>query len=462
MSGSPLSAIARIDGAATWGTGFLLRGLQGEPFVLTAGHVADDPPLRVTFTGGFASDAALVVRGQGDWALLRCTDPAAAAALAQIAPIALDELEGPPSTPFDTFGYPRLYGAAGGALHGTVRRVPNGIDLYCKELPPGTMSTEAQGVSGAPCLVADVAVGVIHAVLDSAGMVVADTLQVTLATQIVAESGERLALDSDRALPYLAVVSTPLDNVNAANLASMAEKLQLPLVAGQQTDPLRRRVARGLLVATPEQVARALVSRQEIPALKEAAVMLVVHRESLWLRAATVAAMLEIIDRGGVAALDTTLEITVRHLLRRASWYRGYDERWYNNRHCLMVVPRVDTADAVVEAVIDSARTQLSLDAAKFKLLLDKRKVIAVLHEIVPRPAIATALINAELDKLRVVFMSVPHGADPNAVQPQVRWLLPKLQPDEMAWRDECNSAREVLSNGFGRDIASDEFDLLD
>lgn len=470
MSGrSPVDAIALVDGKGKRGTGFLVSAADGRSLVLTAGHVADAPPLKVTFAAhGFVSPASVARRTQGDaasaalrgtsdWAALECEQPLPPG----LNPIELDELDGPPSTPFDTFGYPNLYGwpGKGGPLHGVVRRAPGGvIQPFCVELD-GRAPGDAAGISGAPCLVADVAIGVIHEVLGLGNAVVGASLLVVPTSVIAHESGGVLAPATDPRLPYLPDTELPLEALNAGLLARMAERLELAEVAGHGATALRRRVARGLLVAQPEQVARALVSVKDVRTVRDAIGQLVVQRESLGIQSTTVQGALRLLD-GSVrsAALNATLEVSARLLLRRVSWVRGYGDRWYSATNCLIVNPAQDTAAAVVGAVRKEA-------AARFPRsdpgqLLNERVVFAAIYRTLPRPATCEALATA-FKTLRVMFCSDP-PPDPGVVDTGAEWLASFTAGTEREWRTTCLRARDHLRDHAGLTLDDDQFDRMD
>lgn len=468
MSGrSPVDAIALIEAKGTRGTGFVVRASDGRLLVLTAGHIADAAPLTVTFAAhGFSSPAAVApstagnpasapLRGKSDWAALACTQ----ALPAGLAPIELDELDGPPATPWETFGYSTLYGAPGkgGPLHGTVRRTPGGLQPYCTELD-GRTSDLAGGVSGAPCLVADVAVGVIYEVLGWGKTIVAGSLLVVPASVIASESGGVLAVATDPGLPYLGDTELPLEALNAPLLARMVKALELDEIAGQQAAQLRRRVARGLLIAAPEQVAKALVSVKDVKTVREASTQLVVQRESLGIAAPTVQGAVRLLEAGGAAALNATLEVSSRLLLRRVSWLRGYVERWYLPRNCLIVNPAEDTEAAVVEAV--RAEASAAFPGSDPDQLLNRRVVFAAIYRVLPRPTTRKALAGA-FAKLRAIFCS-DRPTDPAAPDLGAEWLEPFTAGDEQAWRNACLAARAHLRDNAGISYDDNQFDRME
>jgi hypothetical protein len=468
MSGrSPFDAIALVASTGKRGTGFLVRAADLRLLVLTAGHLADAPSLEVTFAAhGFKSPARVarrggagsaLLRGTSDWAALECEKKVPP----EVFPIELDELDGPPLTPFETFGYPNLYGwsGKGGPLHGTVRRVPGGaIQPYCVELD-GRPPSDAAGISGAPCVVADVAIGVIHQVLAQGNAVVGASLGVVPTSTIALESGGALAPATDPKLPYLPDTELPLEGLNPGMLARMAERLELDEIAGHQAATLRRRVARGLLVAPPEQVARALVSVKDVKAVRDAIVQLMVQRESLGIQSTTVQGALRLLD-GGVraAALNATLEVSARLLLRRVSWVRGYGDRWYSAANCLIVNPAQDSAAAVVSAVRKEA-------IARFRRpdpdpVLNQRVVFAAIFRTLPRPTTCAALAK-EFKTLRVMFCSDP-PPDPAASEPGAEWLASFTAGDEHEWRTTCLRARDHLRDNAALTFDDDHFDRMD
>jgi hypothetical protein len=88
------------------------------------------------------------------------------------------------------------------------RRPDNEIQPRCDELAGGGADAAA-GISGAPCLVADVAIGVIHEVLAYGGAVVGGSLLVVLVSTIAAEGGGAITtaeLPTEQADPRWAAI----------------------------------------------------------------------------------------------------------------------------------------------------------------------------------------------------------------------------------------------------------------
>lgn len=465
---SPVDAIAYIRGNDSWGTGFLVRAADRRLLVLTAGHLADDPPLEVTFaTRKFTSAATVarrdkddadspLLRGTSDWAALECTLPLPS----DLAPIELDDFDGPPTTPFETFGYPKLYGypGDGGPLHGVVRRGSGDeIRPFCHELDHGRDPDYASGISGAPCLVADVAVGVITNVLAHGGTTVGGTILLVLASTIARESDGLFKLATDPGLPYLPDTELPLAALNAGLLQRMVKALELEPVAGQQADALRRRVARGLLIAEPEQVAHALVSVKDVGAVREAAAQLVVQRESLGIMLATVRGALRLFEPRGAVALNATLEVSARLLLRRVSWVLGYEARWYLPANCLVVVPDADNETAVVNAVRRAARQQFLCPDPDS--VLNSRVMFAAIYKTLPRPTTRKALADA-FPELRIIFCS-ERPSDAAAPPMAAEWLSLFTVNDECQWRTKCLSARSHLRHHAAISLDDDHFDRM-
>jgi len=463
-----VDAIARVDGNGTRGTGFLVRAVDGRLLVLTAGHVADFPPLTVTFAAnGFSSPATVehrdphdpaspLLRGTADWAALACTAPVPG----EIDPIELDDLDGLPATPFETFGYPNLYGwpGNGGPMHGMLRRAANGaIQPFCNELD-GKAADLAAGISGAPCLVADVAIGLVNAVLAIGDTVVGGSLLVVPASTIAGESGGALALSTDPGLPYLAETQRPLEALNDGMLQDMVNALELAPVAGQHLQALRRRVARGLLLAQPDNVAHALVSVKEERSIREAAAHVVVRRESLGIPSTTVQGALRLLDSGGTVAFDATLEVSARLLLRRVSRVRGNGTRWYMPKFCLVVNPAADNDAAVVSAVRSEAAAIFpGSDPDK---LLNERVMFAAIFRTLPRPTTRNALTKA-FKLLRVMFCS-DRPTDLTAPDLGAVWLAAFTADYEHTWRSTCLGARDHLRDNAVTALNDDQLDRMD
>lgn len=461
-----VDAIALIEGAGgSWGTGFLVRATDGRLLVLTAHHVANKPPLTVRFAATGVTWHAVIADHAGaplaspasDWAALACTTVAATApgvvaptALDAPAPLLLDELANFSSAldRFHTFGYPNLYGwqKRGGALHGAMRAVPGGgLEPCCLELV-GRKATDGQGLSGAPFLVADVAVGLIKEVLaDHTGQALAGTAVLVPARTIVGESRGAFALATDPELPYRALVEERLADVKTAGvLGLMANALGLGAVAGGADPLLRGRVVRGLLSARPVQIVQAWnASTLDAAARGPTTCAMLVLRESLWLHAATVRDVVALGERGGVAAFEAELEVTARQLLRRASWARGWIEHWHRAAYCVIVTPTAIDVAGIVDEIEREIANQLfagTRDRARIQQRSKKRPLFVMIFNTHPRPALCAAITQAFGD-VRVVFFSRTRGTE----LAELWWGTPLPADAERTWRDDCVEGRDEL-----------------
>lgn len=239
-------AIARVevDGgmdAPRRGTAFLIT----RELVLTALHVVDGAArIELVFEAGRAvahTTAATVARqgpggADGDWALLTCTTPPAdtpALPLDAVIPVA-----GPVT--WDTFGY-AAYGQPGGYFTGVVRGAGSPIDLRCEELD-AQLEGRAQGISGAPCIVDGVAIGLITAGRQVQGTVVGASLQAIASEAIVAACGGAVQRDSIGPYPYDAWFESTVAALDAGALADLTRALGLS--GERRGQALVRRVAR--------------------------------------------------------------------------------------------------------------------------------------------------------------------------------------------------------------------------
>ena len=159
-----VGSIARVDAGRSRGTAFLIA----PRLLLTALHVVArrrDPPewhadIVVRFGGGpplKADPIRVAYSVKRDWALLKCDGSPAGAV-----PVGVQNRSG---VDWETYGYPAL-GPDGMAIGGTVRLLAASglIQLYSEELAAGK-GGDPGGLSGAPCVVDGVAVGILVSAL---------------------------------------------------------------------------------------------------------------------------------------------------------------------------------------------------------------------------------------------------------------------------------------------------------
>jgi hypothetical protein len=277
-------AIARIevDGgldAPRRGTGFLIT----RELVLTALHVVEGAArIELVFEAGRTvahRTAATVTRpgpggADGDWALLTCATPPA-----DTIPLPLDALI-PAAGPvgWDTFGY-ATYGKPGGQFSGDVRGAGPPLDLRCEELD-GQPGERAQGISGAPCVVDGVAIGLITTGRQVLGTVVGASLQAIASEVILAACRGAVAPDSIGPYPYDAWFEDAVATLGDGALGELTRVLGLP---GERRGPARvRRVARALHDASGDDLLRT-IQAVALPDRRKLARVAVLAR-SLWVK----------------------------------------------------------------------------------------------------------------------------------------------------------------------------------
>lgn len=261
--------IARLSvaGGRRRGTGFAIDARH----LLTAFHVVGKRPTGTVEPGPIAvafQDAedpahwrdttATYVQGDAglDWALLRCdTD------VADLAPIALARPRAGYGDPWRTYGYPGAATDLGKTFDGDITAHEPEIQLHCRQSFQGA---RVPGLSGAPCLVGDRAIGVIVSASDpdDSGYNRDGAMFVRSLAAIAEACAEVRALLPAHAPPFVPQVESVLADDRVVPLLPELGKLgadwTLPPVAAADRPQLAPRAAEQLLRAGPTRAVPAL------------------------------------------------------------------------------------------------------------------------------------------------------------------------------------------------------------
>jgi hypothetical protein len=443
-------AIARVEvqgGGATTsrGTGFLVHA---DGLLLTAAHVVFNVngPGKPRFPGEiqlfFATRSASpppLVRGvtvvaqdlDEDWALLRCTPPVGTE------PIPLQEMPPTIGAAWATFGYPdggdRIRGDGYSGVIGN--RYETHLDLDSSgsgsnAVPPGD---KAKGLSGAPCLVDDAAVGLVVA-RPNDGKVVAIRSHRIL--------NKQPGLRSVR-LPFELSFGARLANVPGPELKELAAALKLSdedLVS----PGLHEKIARAMLAFAPGELAEIIrATALGAKGLKAEAGWLLQLIETLWVKnsAASEFARFVEAEETRAAVINTEEARAGHHYVARASDLKASLNKW---RVCRF---QPDVQHATPDALLAAAREELwnklmplgtpkSEDQLKRMIRLKKPVILLVLD-----PAARTEIVALEeaFPGLRVALLTGASLPLQSATRTDLMCISPAIEPlDQESYLDTC------------------------
>jgi len=318
-------AIVEVLNAAggTLGTGFVVA----DQLVLTAKHVVADPlalatkhgvggnaRLRVRFCVDAApvdADLAEPLPAAADWALLKV-----AAVPPAIRPLPLGTIGSiGGEVAWYSLGYARIRNGLRGGFHGVVRSVAAELELYCTELD-GLTHHDARGLSGGPCIVDGVAIGLITDVLRSydTGAVIAGQVHAIPLEQIRPASCALPDVGA-RPLPWELVFESLLEDLKTAALRIAASEARLanPVEGGKLPQQIARRMINQGVTVTAEVIRQlgAKLDRAACDQVMDAA-------ETLWVDGTAADSLAAVVEAGVVGALATELDWSARHHLSRA------------------------------------------------------------------------------------------------------------------------------------------------
>jgi hypothetical protein len=431
-------AIARVEvdggqGASRRGTGFLIT----RELVLTAWHVVEGAAgIELVFEAGrdaAHTTLATVARqgpggADGDWALLTCTTPPA-----DTTPLPLDAvIPVPGEVTWDTFGY-AAYGQPGGYFSGVVRGADSPIDLRCEELD-GQPEDRAQGISGAPCVVDGVAIGLITTGRSVQGTVVGASLQAIASETIVGACDGALTRDSIGPYPYDTWFESAVADVGVGALADLMRALGL---SGERRGPaLIRRIARALHDAGGEGVVHAIqavpsTDRRKLARIAELA-------RSLWVKEQAAKLLGECLNDAPVrtAAVNALLADTGADYHTRAWWSLRRTEPPYRP---LQLMNRTGEEQAKelgqeLRAVLDDA-----FHPTDDQDLRESLALFGPVTVLVPDPSPSATVIGelaAAFPGVHFLLLTHPIGeAGLTALSPAVTFLVPGPDDEDAARR---------------------------
>jgi hypothetical protein len=438
----PANAVARIElhksdtakTLASWGTGFLV---DKSGLILTAGHVVRDETgaprpgtVTVCFKGKSPLDAQPTgdwKKGHDDWALLQCDGKA----LSDITPISLQPLErNQYGVPWRTFGYPKLYGLEGGFLSGLVRGNKDKIDVYSNELEGDPEL--AEGLSGSPCLVYDVAVGVVLSVKQYLNKNVGRTVTVLPMHQIARECGKAIQFGGVP-LPYENQFEAAAQGLEIAARRMAASVLHIPM---DPPETLPARLARAMLLgghAATVNVICALGSYLDDKRAEE----LWRAAESLWVDANAArqlsGVLLDDARKPSAASLNGRLAQTAKHYLHRAygETEEGVPAPWPSKSVVVSREVGEPIAENLVAEIKETLKAEFRWEPEVLAQNLQTHKPItAIIVDRKPRRDVLAA-INKNLKNLRVVFLTHPSTKTDLESIPEVEPLDPEIAAGE-------------------------------
>jgi hypothetical protein len=451
LSTQTTRAIARVEAdggldAPRRGTGFLVT----RELVLTALHVVQGATrIELVFEAGRAAahtTPATVARtgpggAEGDWAILSCASPPP-----ETTPLPLDQVipvAGPVT--WDTFGY-AIYGKPGGNFTGVVRGAGPPLDLRCDELD-GQPEDRAQGISGAPCVVDGVVIGLIIAGRQVQGAVAGASLQAIASEAIVGACGGAVPRDSVGPYPYDAWFEGAVAGLGAGALAELTRALGL---SGERRGPaLVRRLARALHDAGGDGVVQAIqaVSSPDRPKLARIAVL----ARSLWVKEPAAVLLGECLKDAPArtAAVNALLPETGVDYHARAWWCLRRTEPPYRP---LQLKNR--TGEDQAKELEQELRTVLAdaFHPADDQDLRESLTLFGPVTVLVPDPAPSTAVIGklaAEFPGVHFLLLTHPVGeAGLLALSPAVTYLAPGHPPaDEDAARRMRSKIQKLVES---------------
>jgi len=444
MARSIVDAVGRIASTLT-GTGFIID--KANRRILTCRHVVEGraaASFELPHLGFVVEcDVEESPAGKHDWALLT----ARANLPSQASELTLHRFRWNGCLlPFTSYGFATFYATAGanaGFMSGEVRGMDRAtaaehdltIDLRTSELA-GKSHEDVRGVSGAPCLVNGVAVGIVWASLTGAA---GSTLRAIPADVLRDESNLRIPVADAMPLPYENVFLSRIEHVGRHTLELAGDAIGLNDKAGDD-DAYRRRLARAMISGGLTTTVNALIDLHSVD--ERSAKELEVLAESLWIDAlaAETAATLRQTSLPSSLRWNAIYDTTMVDLLRRASWHHHpVAPRWHNKGVCLVV--HLPTGEACGAELIEEIAEQFKHETGnntpdKIKSYLSSKvPVVAVVFAPVPSAAVLEALAQ-RYPGLRVLFVAPQHRAD----VPHVTPIQPELSADR---EEEARVARE-------------------
>jgi len=456
--GELIDAVGRIESTLT-GTGFVVD--KANRLILTCRHVVAGkrtatfmlPHLDLSID----CDVEEAPAGKQDWALLTAKAPLPD----QVSELKLHRFRWNGCViPFTSYGFATLYAAAGaGYLSGEVRGLIAGIDLRADELA-GKRHQDVEGLSGAPCLINGVAVGLVWATLTGAA---GSTLRAIPADVLHDESNQRIPVADAVMLPYEDVFLSRLDSVQRPTLELAGDQIGVDDKLGDDAT-YRRRLARAMLAGGLTATVNALVEMRSIVSeqvVKELAIL----AESLWIDAvaAQTASALASSPLPRGVLWNATDEATLIDLLRRACWHhRKGRPLWHVKAACLIV--HNPTGESHGRGLVEEIAMHFERDLNK-KTPAEIRErlanvnvgpVIAVIFEAVPSAAVLAELAQ-NYPGLRVLFTDPKRRAS----VPDVTMILPEVPAQrEASARAARKDARDNLEIYLDLVIGEKDFRL--
>jgi hypothetical protein len=464
MARSIVDAVGRIASTQI-GTGFIID--KANRLVLTCRHVVHGRAVasfelpRLGFL--VECDVEESPAGKHDWALLtaRASLPLQASEL----PLHQFRWNGC-LLPFTSYGFATFYATAGanaGFVSGEVRGVDRAmaaehdlsIDLRASELL-GRSHEEVRGVSGAPCLVNGVAVGIVWASLTGAA---GSTLR-AIPADVLHQESDRIPVADALRLPYEEFFLSRIEHVGRHTLEIAGNAIGLCDTDGDDT-AYRRRLARAMISGGLTTTVDALIDLHNVDEQK--AKELAVLAESLWIDAlsAETAATLHHEPLPKSLRWNAVYDTTIIDLLRRASWHHSKTApHWHKKGICLVVhlpMGEANGASLICEIAEQFKHETNNNTSDKIKSYLSRMSpnpVVAVVFAPVPSAEVLEKLA-ACYPGLRVLFVAPQHRTDGPHVTP--------IQPDLPAGREEeAHAAREIarLRLSVRRELVIDDKDF--
>ncbi|MEO7736333.1 MAG: hypothetical protein ABIY55_35575, partial [Kofleriaceae bacterium] len=268
MARSIVDAVGRIASTQI-GTGFIID--KANRLVLTCRHVVHGSAVATFELPSLEflveCDVEESPDGMHDWALLtaRATLPA------QASELRLHRFRWNGCLlPFTSYGFATFYtktGANAGFVSGEVRGVDHAtadehgltIDLRASELA-GKSHEDIRGLSGAPCLINGVAVGIVWASLTGAA---GSTLRAIPADELYRESNQRIPVADALSLPYEDVFLSRIEHIGRHTLELAGKAIGLYDEDGDE-DVYRRRLARAMISGGLTTTVKALIDLRRV------------------------------------------------------------------------------------------------------------------------------------------------------------------------------------------------------
>lgn len=456
--GALIDAVGRIESTLT-GTGFVVD--KASRLILTCRHVVRGQRTATFVLPHLAlrvdCDVEEAPAGKQDWALLTAKAPLPD----QVSELKLHRFRWNGCViPFTSYGFATLYAAAGaGYLSGEVRGLIAGIDLRADELA-GKRHQDVEGLSGAPCLINGVAVGLVWATLTGAA---GSTLRAIPAGVLHDESNQRIPVADAVMLPYEDVFVSRLDSVQRPTLELAGDRIGVDDKLGDDAT-YRRRLARAMIAGGLVATVNALVEMRSIvpeQVIKELAIL----AESLWIDAVAAQAASALasapLPRG--VLWNATDEASTIDLLRRACWHhRKGRPLWHVRAACLIVHNPTGESQGreLVEEIAKHFERDLNKktpDEIRERLAnVNVGPVIAVIFGAVPSAAVLAELARS-YPGLRVLFTDAKRRAS----VPDVTMILPEVAAQrEASARVARKDARDNLEIYLDLVIGEKDFRL--